>query len=110
MSRQSSADARRFYPDVEALENRVAPALIASQLVLNPPVIAAADVPVLLQRAANATASNDAIIAIVDRGGTILGVLRENGVSPLITGNPEKLAFAVDGAVALARTGAFFAN
>jgi uncharacterized protein GlcG (DUF336 family) len=96
--------------DVELLEPRMAPALIASQFELNPPVIEAPEVQQLLQRAAAATASNDAIIAIVDRGGNILGVLKENGVAPQIANNPEKLDFAVDGAVALARTGAFFAN
>ena len=51
-----------------------------------------------------------ASVAIVDRGGNILGVLRENGVAAQIAGSPDKLKFAVDGAVALARTGAFFAN
>jgi uncharacterized protein GlcG (DUF336 family) len=96
--------------DVELLEPRMAPALIASQFELNPPVIEAPEVQQLLQRAAAATASNDAVIAIVDRGGNILGVLKENGVAPQIANNPDKLAFAVDGAVALARTGAFFAN
>jgi uncharacterized protein GlcG (DUF336 family) len=64
----------------------------------------------LLQRAAAASASNDAIIAIVDRGGNILGVRVEGGVSPNILSNPSTFTFAVDGAVAEARTGAFFAN
>lgn len=68
------------------------------------------DVGQLLQRAAAASASNDAIIAVVDRNGNILGVRVEGGVSPAITGNPDTLTFAIDGAVAKARTGAFFAN
>src|SRR5437867_7644225 len=106
MSRKRVADANRCHLTVTTLEDRLVPALIASQFALNPPVIEANEVQTLLQRASNATASNDAIIAVVDRGGNILGVLRENGVSAAITGNPEKLAFAVDGAVALARTGA----
>ena len=38
-------------------------------------------------RAAAATASNDAIIAVVDRNGHILGVRVEGDVSPAITGN-----------------------
>src|SRR5436309_3472350 len=95
MSRKSNGDAKRCQLDVEHLENRVVPALSASQFALNPPVIDAAEVPALLQRAAAATASNDGINAIVDRGGNILGVLQENGFSPLITGNPDKLKFAV---------------
>lgn len=97
-------------PEIEPLEDRRATALIASQVALNPPLLAATDVQALLQRAAAATSSNDGIIAIVDREGNILGVRVESGVSPLITQNPEKLDFAIDGAVAEARTAAFFAN
>lgn len=73
-------------------------------------VITVADVQCLLQRAAAATASNDAIIAIVDRNGRILGVRVEAGVSSAITSDPNLLTFAIDGAIAKARTGAFFAN
>jgi uncharacterized protein GlcG (DUF336 family) len=72
--------------------------------------LTAGDVNALLSRAAAASASTDAIIAIVDRNGNILGVRVENGVSPLVTGNTNTLVFAVDGAVALARTAALFAN
>jgi len=68
------------------------------------------DVSTLLQRAAAAANVNNAIIAVVDRNGTILGVRVESGVSPQITDNTTKLVFAIDGAVALARTGAYFAN
>jgi uncharacterized protein GlcG (DUF336 family) len=75
-----------------------------------PQVLLAQEVNVLLERAAAAAARNDAVIAVVDRNGTILGVRVEAGVSPAITGNPEKLTFAIDGAVSEARTGAFFAN
>jgi uncharacterized protein GlcG (DUF336 family) len=64
----------------------------------------------LLERAAAAVNRNDAIIAVVDRNGTILGVRVESGVSPLITVNTTNLVFAVDGAVSLARTGAYFGN
>src|SRR5205807_3410956 len=63
-----------------------------------------------LQRAAGASASNDGIIAIVDRGGRILGVRMEGGVAPNLPNDPTLLTFAVDGAVAEARTGAFFGN
>ena len=72
--------------------------------------ITAAEVEAILRRAAAASASSDAIIAIVDRNGRILGVRVESGVAPEITGDPAKLVFAVDGAVAKARTGGFFGN
>ena len=68
------------------------------------------DVQALLERAAAAANVNNAIIAVVDRNGTILGVRVESGVSPEITGNTTNLVFAIDGAVSLARTGAYFAN
>ncbi|MFO0852135.1 MAG: heme-binding protein [Gemmataceae bacterium] len=69
-----------------------------------------ADVQLLLDRATAATSSRDGIIVVVDRNGRILGVRVEDQVSPAVTGDPEKLVFAVDGAVAKARTGAFFGN
>ncbi len=75
-----------------------------------PEILLAQEVNVLLDRAAAASHSNDAIIAVVDRNGTILGVRVENGVAPEITNDPEKRTFAIDGAVAEARTGAFFGN
>jgi uncharacterized protein GlcG (DUF336 family) len=73
-------------------------------------VLTTQDVQTLLERAAAATNVNGAIIAVVDRNGTILGVRVESGVSPQITDNTTNLVFAIDGAVALARTGAYFAN
>lgn len=77
----------------------------------SPPVTLTADeVGQLLQRAAAATASDDGIVVIVDRGGRILGVRVEANVSPAITGNVHNLVFAIDGALAEARTGAFFGN
>jgi uncharacterized protein GlcG (DUF336 family) len=72
--------------------------------------LTAAEVGTLLQRAAAATASDDGIVAVVDRGGRVLGVRVEGNVSPAITGDPNKLVFAIDGAIAEARTAAFFAN
>jgi len=62
------------------------------------------EVGALLDRASAATASEDGIIAVVDRTGQILGVRVEAGVA-----TPD-LGFAIDGAVAKARTGAFFSN
>lgn len=72
--------------------------------------LTATDVQQLLDRASAATPSNDAIIVIVDRGGRILGVRTEAGVDPGILADPNLLTFAIDGAVAEARTGAFFGN
>ena len=63
-----------------------------------------AEVGALLDRASAATPSTDAIIAVVDRTGKILGVRVEAGVAT------SDLGFAIDGAVAKARTGAFFSN
>jgi uncharacterized protein GlcG (DUF336 family) len=68
------------------------------------------EVQQLLARAAASNANQTAIIAVVDRGGRILGVRVEGGVSPAITGNTQNLVFAIDGAVAEARTGALFGN
>ena len=81
-------------------------------------VITAADVETLLNRASAASqTSADAIVAIVDRGGTILGVRVGNNVTsnsangiPNQLNTSEALSFAIDGAVAKARTAAFFAN
>jgi uncharacterized protein GlcG (DUF336 family) len=68
------------------------------------------DVSTLLDRAAAATPSDDGIVAIVDRTGNILGIRVEGNVSSEITSDPEKLVFAIDGAVAEARTAALFSN
>lgn len=73
-------------------------------------LITAAEVNGLLQRAAAASASNDAIIVVADRNGRILGVRVEGGVDPAITSNINNLVFAVDGAYAKALTGAYFGN
>ncbi|MEO1998797.1 MAG: matrixin family metalloprotease, partial [Planctomycetaceae bacterium] len=65
------------------------------------------EVEQILVRASAATPSTDAIIAIVDRGGNILGVRTEDGV---VAPNNQVLSFMIDGAVAKARTAAFFSN
>jgi uncharacterized protein GlcG (DUF336 family) len=70
----------------------------------------AAEVETLLERASAATPSRDAIIAVVDRAGRILGVRVEADVAAELQGNADKLAFAIDGAVAKARTAAFFSS
>ncbi len=65
------------------------------------------DVKTLLNRASQASNSNDAIIAVVDRSGRILGVRVEAGVANM---DAKTRAFAIDGAVAKARTAAFFSS
>jgi len=72
--------------------------------------LSSADVQDLLQRAAAASATTDAIIAVVDRNGNILGVRTEAGVDATYAGRTDDLVFAIDGAVSLARTGAFFSS
>ncbi len=69
--------------------------------------LAPSEVETLLQRGAAASVRQDAIIAVVDRRGEILGV-RVEGAVPIT--DPAMLIFAIDGAVAKARTAAFFAN
>jgi uncharacterized protein GlcG (DUF336 family) len=73
------------------------------------PTLLPADVQQLLARAAGASTTQDAIIAVVDRNGEILGVRVEAGVLAQIA-DPVTLVFAIDGAVAEARTAAMFAN
>jgi uncharacterized protein GlcG (DUF336 family) len=92
---------RRTVLSIEQLEDRSVPAVTQ---------LSAAEVDLLLQRAAGATASTDGIIAVVDRNGRILGVRVEPGVSTAVTGDTATLVFAIDGAVAKARSAAFFAN
>ncbi|WP_254508397.1 heme-binding protein [Anatilimnocola floriformis] len=86
------------------------PAIIA-QLALdqNIPNVTETEAQVLLARAAAASNSEDAIIAVVDRGGKILGVRMEQDVLDHITDEAIRV-FAIDGAVSKARTAAFFAN
>jgi len=92
--------------------------------------LSATEVETLLDRAAavsrNKDGSEDAIIAVVDRSGQILGVRVEqavlDGIDAVANGGngdhtinsgtieEETLVYAIDGAVAKARTAAFFAN
>jgi len=74
------------------------------------PQLSQAEVQALLAYASQVSPSEDAIIAIVDRGGNILGVRVEAGVDAGLQADPQLLTFAIDGAVAKARTAAFFAN
>jgi len=93
------------------------------------PQLSAAEVASILDYATTVSPSDDAIIAVVDRGGNILGVRVEDGVisnfdsaantttagngnGMIDAGTAEEstLVFAIDGAVAKARTAAYFAN
>ena len=74
---------------------------------LGDPQLTTTEVGTLLDRASAATPGNDAIIAVVDRAGTILGVRTESGVA---APDDQTLAFMIDGAVAKARTAAMFSN
>jgi uncharacterized protein GlcG (DUF336 family) len=69
----------------------------------------APEVEQLLERASRATSSNDAIIAVVDRNGRVLGVRVEADVLAAIP-DMNTLVFAIDGAIAKARTAAMFSN
>jgi hypothetical protein len=97
---------------VEQLEPRTAPALIATQITpsLLAPTLTPAEVDTLLMRAAAATTSDDAIVVVVDRSGNILGVRVEGNVSTSITSDPATLDFAIDGAAAEARGAALFSS
>src|SRR5262245_18111763 len=86
---------RNVRPRLERLERRDLP---------SGDLLTAGEVQQLIRRAEAASASNDALAAVVDRGGGILGVSLEAGVSPAITGSTGNLVFAIDGALAKART------
>jgi uncharacterized protein GlcG (DUF336 family) len=116
-SRLQPANRQNRRLSVEHLEQRELNAVlpnslaIISQLALDAavPNVTETEVQVLLARAAAASKSEDAIIAVVDRGGKILGVRMEQDVLDTITDEAIRV-FAIDGAVAKARTAAFFAS
>ncbi|MCA9212640.1 MAG: hypothetical protein KDB27_06235 [Planctomycetales bacterium] len=85
-------------------------AQLSDRDMFSPNQISSDEVCTLLSRASMATKRTDAIIAVVDRGGRILGVRVEKSVSANLQNDPDKLAFAIDGAVAKARTAAFFSS
>jgi uncharacterized protein GlcG (DUF336 family) len=67
------------------------------------------DVQNIVQAAVNSV-NVDMIVAIVDRGGFVLGVFRTQNASATAAGNFGQVQNSNDLAVALARTGAFFSN
>jgi uncharacterized protein GlcG (DUF336 family) len=76
------------------------------------PALSVADVANLIQAAATSVDSETMAIAVVDRGGVVLGVYDKAGVTPGQTdiGNYGVAVDVNDLAVALARTGAYFSN
>lgn len=92
-------------PDIAAF-----PAVLSDWDSLPGSQLEAAEVATLLERASAVTSSSDAIIAVVDRAGRILGVRVEADVDASLQADPDRLAFAIDGAVAKARTAAFFSS
>jgi uncharacterized protein GlcG (DUF336 family) len=68
------------------------------------------DVQNIVQAAAEAADSNSMAIAVVDRGGNILGVFQKPGAPATATGNFGASVDVNDLAVALARTAAYFSN
>jgi uncharacterized protein GlcG (DUF336 family) len=91
------------------LAETVAPVAASVSAMSTPDQLSAAEVDQLLDRATRATSRNDAIIAIVDRQGRILGVHVEQGVLDAIPDTATRV-FAIDGAITKARTAAFFSN
>jgi uncharacterized protein GlcG (DUF336 family) len=72
--------------------------------------LSAMDVQNIVQAAASAANVDTMVIAVVDRGGTVLAVFRKPGASSTDTGNFSTTVDVNDLAVALARTAAYFSN
>src|SRR5678815_3226014 len=70
----------------------------------------AADVTNATTAAAVAIGRDTMVIAVVDRGGNVLGVFRKAGAPAQVVGNFGVMVDANDYAIGLARTGAFFSN
>jgi uncharacterized protein GlcG (DUF336 family) len=73
-------------------------------------VLSATDVQNIVQGAAQASDEASMVIAVVDRGGSVLAVYRKPGAAASATGNFGAAVDVNDLAVALARTGAYFSN
>jgi len=73
-------------------------------------LLSATDVQKIVQAAAVAADSITMVIAVVDRGGTVLAVYRKPGARATATGNFGATVDVNDLAVALARTAAYFSN
>ena len=103
MAKKSTRKIAKKSLRVEALEPRLA----LSVSYLGDPALLPGQVQTLLQRASAAANTQSAIIAVVGRDGDILGVRVESGVT--FSSTAEEV-FAIDGAVAEARTAALFSS
>jgi uncharacterized protein GlcG (DUF336 family) len=83
---------------------------LAQCAVATDPCLTAADVTSAITGAAVAIGRDTMVIAVVDRGGNILGVFRKGAAPAQVVGNFGVLVDANDYAIGLARTGAFFSN
>jgi len=72
--------------------------------------LSASDVQNIVQAAAQSANASNMVIAVVDRGGNVLGVYRQPGAAATATGNFGATVDVNDLAVALARTTAYFSN
>jgi len=75
-----------------------------------PTPLSASDVQNIVQAAAQSANAPSMVIAVVDRGGSILAVYRQPGAAASATGNFGASVDVNDLAVALARTAAYFSN
>ena len=86
----------------------------ATTSVTTPPpaatALSASDVQNIVQAAAQAADGTGMVIAVVDRGGSVLAVYRKPGAGTTATGNFGASVDINDLAVALARTAAYFSN
>lgn len=72
--------------------------------------LSASEVQNIVQAAAQAADSLSMVIAVVDRGGSVLAVYRKPGAGSSVTGNFGASINVNDLAVGLARTAAYFSN
>jgi uncharacterized protein GlcG (DUF336 family) len=72
--------------------------------------LSTSDVQNIVQAAAQAADSTSMVIAVVDRGGSVLAVYRKPGAGATAMGNFDASVNVNDLAVALARTAAYFSN
>jgi uncharacterized protein GlcG (DUF336 family) len=72
--------------------------------------LSTADVQNIVQAAAQAADSASMVIAVVDRGGSVLALYRKLGAGTTATGNFGATVNVNDLAAGLARTGAYFSN
>src|ERR1700732_798107 len=83
----------------------IAPASASTTVTLSP-----SDVDSIVRAAAAATSPTTAVIAVVDRAGTVLAVYRKPDAPLTVAGNFGIQTSTNDIAIGLARTGAFFTN